>query len=575
MLRSTLLLTLSSLLTISSAMAQLAGNSAEIAAAYPKTTLDQLNSASMEVRPLISADGTTLYFGRRYDKANVRGTNDQDIYVAYKDTVNNSWSEVKPIDEKFNDKRWNAIASVRPDGKELILFNTYKGTDNVPLVRSFRESSGWTEPEEIKIQGYDNFNQYSDFFLDFDRRVLILAIESYETHGGQDLYVSFPTGSQGWSEPVNMGEVINSKAADFAPFMGSDGRTLFFSSYGHEGHGGSDIYMTVRLDNTWTNWSEPINLGPGINTPEDENYFSIDRKFENMYYTSTKSGTKTGNLVQVDLPDNFTSLNGPVLAKLKRGEIEKIMASGNYKIDPNGRSTNADGETFEGWPVEEPAEEIEVIAVTDRSPIPADTTGIEDATTKETALAEGETTETAEVAVNEEGVAVYEEDGLERYVPEYLVGFEPADEVEDLSPAAVEIRDYLQLNIPGVDLAIRQRDGKTEFKLVQDILFGFNSIYPTFEYEQRLSNIAKALKDRPELNMQIIGHTDNIGTEAVNQRVSQQRVNVVSRYVRDRGISKDRIEVVAAGLEDPVASNESDRGRNLNRRVETIIQYNE
>src|SRR5690606_1914892 len=124
-------------------------------------------------------------------------------------------------------------------------------------------------------------------------------------------------------------------------------------------------------------------------------------------------------------------------------------------------------------------------------------------------------------------------------------------------------------------LAIRQQGGKTEFKLVQDILFGFNSIYPTFEYEQRMSRIARALKARPELRMQIIGHTDNIGDEDVNLRVAEQRVQTVSHYVTRRGISNDRIEVIAAGLQEPVATNEVKEGRDLNRRVETILIYND
>lgn len=508
------------------------GQSDHAASEFDKTSLGEINTSYMEVRPLISSDGTTLFFARRNYEGNVKGVEDQDIYVAYKEQNSGRWQETQQLTRHLNNKKWNAVASLSPDGEELILFNTYKKTRNSPLARSMRENKGWSKPKAIRIENYFNASPYADFHLDYRHNVLIMAIESLGTVGEQDLYVSFPEGEDAWSEPVHMGAVINSEKADFAPFMGADGRSLFFSSQGHESLGGSDIFMSVRLDDTWTNWSEPVNLGPSINTSENENYFSIDDNFEFLYLSSYKEGAKASDIQKIRLPEDFTAINGPVLANLDSAAIAEIMLSGNYKVNPDGRKTNVQGASFKGWPEEE-----EVIASAD---------------------------EPEETSVEEEE---------NEFMPARLRGFRSADEVTGLDAESEAMRDYLQRELPNVDLAIRQSGDTTEFKLVQNLLYGFNSVYISRDYVPRFRKISRLLKNQPALTIELIGHTDNVGSKAVNERVARKRVNNLVHLLSNSGISRSRIEVIGLGKEEPIASNDTEEGRNLNRRVETIIKY--
>lgn len=507
--------------------------------AYKKSLLEGINTSDPDVRPLVSADGNKLYFSRQVKSRRQKKEIDQDIYVAHKDPASGAWGEPERLSRNLNNNRSNAVVSINPDKEELILYNTYKKTENAPLVRTVKEEGKWKAPEEIAIQDYQNFSPYADFFLDFNHEVLLLAIKPSPAKGEQDLYVSFPDGENGWTKPVNMGPVLNSDKADFAPFMGADGRTLLFSSYGHNSLGGSDIFMSVRLDDSWKNWSQPVNLGPAINTRDDENYFSVDANFEYLYYTSQKARKAEWDMLQVKLPADFTAINGPVLSGLNSEEIKKIMDSGHYTISPTGSPTNAEGVAFAGWP-------------SGPEPEPA--------------------TEEAELPVEnpeeEEEMAVAEDESI----PARLRGFKPADEVNNLSAEAVTTRDYLQQILPEMDLAVRNTGNTTEFKLVQDILFGFNSIDVNGEYQQRLNNIARVLKEKENLKVQLIGHTDNIGSEEVNERVSRLRVNSVRNYLAARGINDSRLEVIGAGQAEPIAPNETSEGRNMNRRVETIIR---
>lgn len=482
-------------------------------AGFSKTLMEGVNTTYPDIRPLVSADGKSLYFSRRIKAGSAKRVADEDIYVVYKDPASGSWGEAEALPKSLNNKMSNAVASVKPGGEELILFNTYSDMEDYPLVTTTKEGERWKSPEEISIRGFENLSPYADFFMDYEQEVLLMAIQPTKKTGQQDLFVAFPDGKNGWTEPLNMGPVVNSAKADFAPFMGGDGRTLFFSSYGHDTQGGSDIFMSVRLDDSWTNWSEPVNLGPAINTADDENYFSMDKEFEHLYYTSQKKGEDHWKMFEVKLPEGFTAINGPILSRLNSEEIRKIMESGNYSIDPDGAKTNAEGVAFAGWPE-------------DPEMVPAE----------------------------EETAAVEAEDG-------------------SMSNGAASLHDYLQQELPGTELAVRVQGDTTEFKLVQNILYAFNSTEANGEYQQSLENIARVLKSREGLNVRLIGHTDNIGPAEVNERIARLRANNAARALTKMGISENRIELTGAGQKEPVASNETQEGRKQNRRVETIIRY--
>ncbi len=248
----------------------------------PVVIEEAVNSNLPEVKPLISADGKTLFFGRRNSPDNIHGIKDfQDVWVSHKDDQGN-WQDATNLGENINDRYANAICSISKDGKTAVFHNTYKKI-NQPLAISKLQNNQWTVPEPLVIEDYYNHHEYSDFFLCFENAIIIMAIEREDSKGGQDLYVSRLNENGTYSVPVNLGDQINSSGEDFAPFLASDGKSLFFASTGHKGQGGSDIFMIQRKDDTWTNWTAPVNLGPNVNTNHNENYFSVTSDFRFMY----------------------------------------------------------------------------------------------------------------------------------------------------------------------------------------------------------------------------------------------------------------------------------------------------
>ena len=264
----------------------------------------KINSKYDEVRPLISPDGKTLYFSRRFYPDNTFGKKDyQDIWMTVL-TSDEQWSDPKNMGVKINSKFADAICSISPDGTEILLINDDLTSKN-PLLRSRKFESGWSMPIPTKIENFHNDSEYMDFYKSYETNVLLMAISGKNTKGDQDLYVSLPIDDDSWSEPKHLGPMINSDKADFAPFLAADGRTLFFVSYGHKGFGGCDIFRSVRQDDSWDSWSKPENLGEGINSPREESYFSITSDFKYIYFETYDSKKQVRDIFRADLPEIF------------------------------------------------------------------------------------------------------------------------------------------------------------------------------------------------------------------------------------------------------------------------------
>jgi OmpA-OmpF porin, OOP family len=238
-----------------------------------------INSPFVELKPAMAPGGNRLYFSRLAHEDNItQERTDEDIWFTDFDTLRNTWSDPALLPGELNNSGPNFVNSVSPGGDTLILGNEYlkNGKMHAGLSYSINEQGRWSAPVTIKIKNDYNISDHANHHVSLKQGVIISAIERAETVGERDLYVSFWNGETA-TEPINMGSVINSDLEESSPFLGCDGKTLFFASKGHNGYGGYDIFMSTRLDESWTNWSEPKNLGPMVNGSLDEEHFIITR----------------------------------------------------------------------------------------------------------------------------------------------------------------------------------------------------------------------------------------------------------------------------------------------------------
>lgn len=301
-----------------------------------------INTSYADTKPVISPDGKTLYFTRQFYPGNVKGIKDaQDIY--FSTSINGTWTKAINIGMPLNDKYPNGVSAITPDGNTMLVLNAYseKGITNGVSI-SKRQGSGWSTPKMLTIKNYYNINPYVDYYISNNEQELLLTIERDDAVGDQDLYISFRINEYQWTEPINLGKTINSDRAEFSPFLAADNKTLFFASEGHGSYGSSDIFYSKRLDDSWQKWTEPINLGPMINSEAFEAYYTIPASGDFAYYVSTKEGIEgSKDIFKTTIPYEFSPdpvllISGHVLDKKTRKpiqcEIQYSSLGGNNEL---------------------------------------------------------------------------------------------------------------------------------------------------------------------------------------------------------------------------------------------------
>ncbi|MGZ3929974.1 MAG: OmpA family protein [Bacteroidia bacterium] len=293
-----------------------------------------VNTAYPEMGPIVSADGKILYFSRVQHPLNTGGEQDEeDIWYAEWNSETGSWGEAKNIGAPLNNKYPNFINSVSSDGNTLLVGNIYlpEGGMSRGVSLSHRTANGWSVPKALIIEDDISAKQLSGFCLSQDQSVLLTSREQRkDSYGDLDLYVSFIKADSTWSKPLNLGAIVNSAAAESAPFLSADKKTLFFTSESANGHGGLDIFMSRRLDDSWTNWSTPQNLGPKVNTPGDESFFSMSPDGSKLFFTS-------GGINDDDY-DMFTMVNTGALTPVTVKETIKAVLKETSKKETNTNS---------------------------------------------------------------------------------------------------------------------------------------------------------------------------------------------------------------------------------------------
>jgi outer membrane protein OmpA-like peptidoglycan-associated protein len=472
----------------------------------------EINSMYDEVLPVISSDGKTLYFSRFDHPQNTGGAKaGQDIWYS---TLNDSaqWSAARNMGSPLNNNAGNFILSAFPDGNGLLVGGNYHN-DNNPISISHKTHETWGIPESQIIKGLISTSETFFFSMGSDRKTLIIQSQGPDTRGEQDLYVSFLDHSGKWTKPMNLGPVVNSQKSEITPFLAADGKSLYFSSNGRAGLGKYDIYVSKRLDDTWQKWSVPKSLGPNINTKGSDAYYNIPASGDYAYYVS-----------------NFNSLG--------HGDIFRIRLHEDIKPHPVIAISG------------------KVLDKKDNQPIGAKISfyNLND-TIKEQGIAMSNT-KTGEYKIilpcgSNYGYRAEAEGYIAMHENMDLIKINEYKEIkQNLYLIPIEIGGTVQLN-------------NVFFEIGESILI--NTSYA------ELDELIKILTNKPTLEIEIQGHTDNHGDEKMNMVLSENRARVVKEYLIANGISESRVISKGYGSSHPLASNDDEETRKLNRRVNFVI----
>lgn len=481
-----------------------------------------VNTRYVDTHPVISPDGRSLFFARQEHPGNVGGGNDpQDVWVStLTSPTAKTWGPARNIGAPINTADDpNGLASVSANGQLALLINIYLPDGHLePKGCSLtkRTKTGWSVPEKVEIEDfYNNDAEHVDFFLATSGKALLMAVDRNDGMGEQDLYVSFPVPGtkKTWTRPRNLGPNVNTKKDDFAPFLASDEKTLYFASEGRGGYGKSDIFYSKRLDDTWTNWSPPRNLGPTVNSPDFDAYYTVSAAGDDAYLVSARNGTdKSKDIFRIALapafkPEIVTLVRGRVLDAVTKKPLKAIIHYENLLT----------------------GEEIG---------------------TAETDPADGSYT-----IILPSGVQY----GFRAEAPEYIA------ENSNLDLSTRDKYSEIKQDLYLVPFKVGQTVKLNNIFFQQSKYYLRNNSFP------ELTRLIRILKDYPTVEIKLSGHTDNQGDPVLNLKLSLDRVNEVKKYLTSHGINGGRITTEGFGDTKPVASNEQEETRALNRRVEFTI----
>ncbi len=497
---------------------------------------NNINSKYVDYAPLISNDNNTLIFTSR--RPNESKTNrDQDgeyfeeIYISHKDSAGN-WTKAKLIGKPITGNGHSACAGLSADGNNLIV---YRSSGNGDLFVSKKENDKWTSPKNmgnnINSKGHEAGASYS-----YDNLKLYISSDRIGGYGGQDIYVSTIDEKGNWGKVKNMMRKINTPYDETNFIALPDGKTFYFTSSGHNSMGGLDIFKITYEDSVW---SDAVNLGYPINTPDDDIIYSITSDGKRAYIASSVDKAKKHDIFML----TFMHKAKPIVDD----------------VDGNLLAVNKYGELL---PDIDKAVNIQKLNLTVLKGV------IKDKNTGEPLYASIELTDNSSNKV----VATFNSN---EQTGGYLVSL-PAGKNYGIAVKAENCLFYsdniVVKKVKGYKEIVKdillQRITVGSKVVLNNIFFASGKAKLTKSSETELNNLLKLMNDIPTLKIEVSGHTDNVGSASSNKILSKKRAKAVVDFLIKNGVASDRMVYKGYGFEQPIASNKTKEGRQRNRRTE-------
>lgn len=469
----------------------------------PQNLGDSINSDVSEYYPTITIDGNKLIYTRRVNNFN------EDFYES--DRENGVWRKSISLPGDINTNQNEGAQNISQDGNWLIFTgcNFPDGHGSCDLYISYLTADGWSTPENLGDSINTEFWESAPS-LSPDKRDLYFASRRPEGYGGSDIYVSHRLLDGRWSSPENLGPVINTVGDEGTPFIHADNQSLYFTSNGHPGYGGDDLFISRRGPDG--SWGKPQNLGYPINTIENEGSLVITADGRTAYYASDRADSRGGlDLYSFEMREDIR----PAQTLWVKGKV-------------------FDRKTLRGLPSS--------VVLTDLS------TGrvISNLQTDETGnylitLPKGKD---YAFNVNRRGYLFYSEN--------FPLSREQGDTAFH------------------IDIPLQPIETNAAI-ILKNIFFETNKYEIKPESGAELNEVVQLMKDNPTLRIQINGYTDNVGRPADNRTLSENRARAVTNYIIAHGVAASRLSFKGFGDTQPVADNATPEGRAKNRRTELTV----
>lgn len=493
---------------------------------YSPELIINVSSENDEYLPFISPDGSLLFFTRAYMKKDISSSYltkyVEEFSISHsKNDSGIDFGQISAMPSPFNAGRNQGAATININNS--ILYMTIcefvsRDYNNCDIYQSTKTSNGWAALKNLGANVNGTFTWESQPSISADGKTLYFASIRSENIGfdpnnpTSDIYYSTLNSDGTWSKAKNLGPTINTAGNEKSPFIHSDSQTLYFSSDGHIGVGGYDIFFSKYRDE---DWAIPQNIGFPINTENDDIGFVVNTSGTKAYFASNKlKGIGGWDIYSIDIYEEIK----PEKVVLIKGEI----------FDEHGYGLSE--------------AQIDFINV--------------------------ENNQISEGVINKNSGQYAVAIKPEKKEEEYLVVVKKKD--YSFTSTLVDISENNTQETIQINFDVKPIEEGISVKL-NDIYFATASYQIDKKSNIVLNNFIIFLNENPKVKIEIGGHTDNIGALQTNILLSQNRAKSVYDYLLKNGISKDRLQYKGFGPNNPVATNETEEGRAKNRRTEFFI----
>ncbi|WP_201979778.1 OmpA family protein [Hymenobacter rubidus] len=493
-----------------------------------------VNSPEADYNPVVTADETTLFFTSR--RAGSQGGEKDPGGSGYTDDIYSTvggglaWGPSRNINAPVNTNGADVTVALSADGQRMLL-HTEGNMGNLSETRL--TAAGWSKPHELGSHINTKYQETSASFSADGRYIYYVSDKPEGSLGGKDIYKAEIDGK---TPPVNLGGSINTPYNEEAVFMASDGKTLYFSSEGHNSMGGYDIFKSVYANGKW---GEPENLGWPINTPSDDVFFVTVASGRIAYLASNRPGGFGGkDIYRITLlgDEKQPAINQEDrLLSTNPRPMRQVLPSVTVPV------ITPDVTLLKGT----------VTDVATMQPVFA-TIEVVDNLTGQT-INTFQTTASGKYLLSLPAGANY---ALVLHNDAYLFHSENVSRPPDAGYAEAVKNIRMQKMEPGSNIVLN------------NVFFDPDKAVLRPESTAELDRVRKLLEDSPKLKLQVSGHTDNVGPPDANQNLSERRAQAIKDYLVQHKISADRLTATGYGGTIPITANTTEAGRQMNRRVE-------
>ena len=507
-----------------------------------------INSPYDEYAPVFAPYDSIVYFTSRrpskFNKHRNRYVNNdyyEDIY--YTSYKLGKWHPAALFVKRINTWGNDAIIAIDPHGNQMIIRRgTGKGTF---YITSRKDIDRWKRPREVIHKINRKYNFESTLTFSHDSNYVYFVSDRPGGKGGKDIWYTRRDPILGWTRPKNLGDVINTPYDEEGVFLTQNDSVLYFSSKGHNSMGGYDIFRSYRLPDG--RWSEPENLGYGINTPGDDVFIFVNKDGRTGYFTSNTQDSSYGGY---DIFEFFFYTPKPLLTEDSKDQLIAFLAR----------------------PVNE---------ITLEPPVPIKMMRLTVVKGVVTEYGTNKPLDATIEIVDNSTQKVIQKIKTNATTGEYMVML-PSGKDYGMSVNAPGHMFYSEnFNIPATqgyqeivkNVQLMPMDPGSKVVL-RNVFFDFNSATLKPESYPELNRLAKILKQYPGIVVEISGHTDNIGSFQYNMKLSKRRAEAVVQYLIAQGVPPESLVAKGYGPTKPIAPNTTEEGRALNRRVEAKVLKN-